>query len=217
MNVLCKNMIVLLKDVLVIAYWARCWMKLQFEKYCPGCCEVVTGAVRVWQVEASEMSFFIDSLVMLLSQLVFFAGGWVFFIKKIFKDYEIHQKRWVFVARGRLNFVLKDVRYDVGIYFLQRHLVVLDNVLPLLRHVRTDHLWDSRRTDAFFEEIPLEALPLRYSSRSHPRPPVFHLILRRQQRQNHSRIQVSFYRKVVEWRNLRIWKIMGKRDRDTDT
>jgi len=38
------------------------------------------------------MSFLVDSVVMLLSQLIFFAGGWVFFIKRLFRDYEIHQK-----------------------------------------------------------------------------------------------------------------------------
>jgi len=38
------------------------------------------------------MVFLVDYGVMLFSQLIFFAGGWVFFIKKLFKDYEIHQK-----------------------------------------------------------------------------------------------------------------------------
>lgn len=36
------------------------------------------------------MDFFGDTVVMFLSQVIFFAGGWVFFMKKLFKDYEVH-------------------------------------------------------------------------------------------------------------------------------
>uniref|UniRef100_A0A0L8FTU5 Abscisic acid G-protein coupled receptor-like domain-containing protein n=1 Tax=Octopus bimaculoides TaxID=37653 RepID=A0A0L8FTU5_OCTBM len=36
-------------------------------------------------------SFLVDSLVMLFSQVLFFAGGWVFFLKQLFKDYEVHR------------------------------------------------------------------------------------------------------------------------------
>ncbi|XP_077984997.1 Golgi pH regulator-like [Glandiceps talaboti] len=36
------------------------------------------------------MSFFLDSVVMFTSQILFFLGGWVFFIRKLYKDYEVH-------------------------------------------------------------------------------------------------------------------------------
>ncbi|CAH1796370.1 unnamed protein product [Owenia fusiformis] len=36
------------------------------------------------------MSFIVDSCVMFFSQVLFFCGGWVFFLKKLFKDYEVH-------------------------------------------------------------------------------------------------------------------------------
>nr|CAD7261094.1 unnamed protein product [Timema shepardi] len=36
------------------------------------------------------MAFIEDTLVMLITQILFFAGGWVFFVKKLFRDYEVH-------------------------------------------------------------------------------------------------------------------------------
>ncbi|XP_069115258.1 Golgi pH regulator A-like isoform X4 [Argopecten irradians] len=36
------------------------------------------------------MSFLVDSLLIVFSQILFFGGGWVFFIKKLFRDYEVH-------------------------------------------------------------------------------------------------------------------------------
>ncbi|XP_041373154.1 Golgi pH regulator-like [Gigantopelta aegis] len=36
------------------------------------------------------MSFLVDSCLVLFSQVLFFAGGWVFFLKKLFRDYEVH-------------------------------------------------------------------------------------------------------------------------------
>ncbi|XP_064470483.1 Golgi pH regulator-like isoform X1 [Ornithodoros turicata] len=36
------------------------------------------------------MSIVADSLIVVLSQAFFFAGGWVFFMKQLFKDYEVH-------------------------------------------------------------------------------------------------------------------------------
>ncbi|KAM7315004.1 Golgi pH regulator [Ixodes scapularis] len=36
------------------------------------------------------MSLLTDFLVVTVSQVFFFAGGWVFFMKKLFKDYEVH-------------------------------------------------------------------------------------------------------------------------------
>lgn len=36
------------------------------------------------------MSFLVDSCLMLFSQVLFFGGGWVFFLKQLFRDYEVH-------------------------------------------------------------------------------------------------------------------------------
>lgn len=36
------------------------------------------------------MSLLTDFLIVTVSQVLFFAGGWVFFMKKLFKDYEVH-------------------------------------------------------------------------------------------------------------------------------
>jgi len=40
----------------------------------------------------SETSFLYDSCVMFSTQLAFFAFGWIFFVIKLFKDYECHHK-----------------------------------------------------------------------------------------------------------------------------
>ncbi|XP_037876084.1 Golgi pH regulator isoform X2 [Bombyx mori] len=36
------------------------------------------------------MSFLEDTLIILGSQVVFFVGGWIFFVKQLFRDYEVH-------------------------------------------------------------------------------------------------------------------------------
>lgn len=36
------------------------------------------------------MSLFGDIFVVILSQVLFFAGGWIFFVKQLFRDYEVH-------------------------------------------------------------------------------------------------------------------------------
>ncbi|XP_014287476.1 Golgi pH regulator isoform X1 [Halyomorpha halys] len=38
------------------------------------------------------MGYLEDSLIILVSQIIFFTGGWVFFVKQLFKDYEIHHR-----------------------------------------------------------------------------------------------------------------------------
>lgn len=35
------------------------------------------------------MSFLLDSCVLLFSQLAFFIGGWIFFLRQLFRDYEV--------------------------------------------------------------------------------------------------------------------------------
>jgi golgi pH regulator len=41
-------------------------------------------------------SFFTDSCIVFLSELVFFIGGWIFFMKELFKNYEVHHKIVIF-------------------------------------------------------------------------------------------------------------------------
>lgn len=36
------------------------------------------------------MGFLVDTLIILITQVIFFAGGWVFFVKQLFRDYEVH-------------------------------------------------------------------------------------------------------------------------------
>ncbi|KAI8433761.1 hypothetical protein MSG28_015739 [Choristoneura fumiferana] len=36
------------------------------------------------------MTFLEDTLIILISQTVFFVGGWIFFVKQLFRDYEVH-------------------------------------------------------------------------------------------------------------------------------
>uniref|UniRef100_A0A0X3PIM4 Putative Golgi pH regulator C n=1 Tax=Schistocephalus solidus TaxID=70667 RepID=A0A0X3PIM4_SCHSO len=38
------------------------------------------------------MSFVTDSFIIIVSQLFFFLGGWLFFLRKLFRDYEVQQK-----------------------------------------------------------------------------------------------------------------------------
>ncbi|TGZ53789.1 Golgi pH regulator isoform X1 [Temnothorax longispinosus] len=38
------------------------------------------------------MGFIEDTIVILVTQVIFFLGGWVFFVKKLFRDYEVHHR-----------------------------------------------------------------------------------------------------------------------------
>ncbi|PSN41185.1 Golgi pH regulator [Blattella germanica] len=38
------------------------------------------------------MGFIEDTLIILITQISFFLGGWVFFVKKLFRDYEVHHR-----------------------------------------------------------------------------------------------------------------------------
>ena len=44
------------------------------------------------------MSLWEDSVIVLCTQLGFFVFGWIFFVKKLFRDYELRQ-RFVQVER----------------------------------------------------------------------------------------------------------------------
>ncbi|KAL7290051.1 hypothetical protein TKK_0015780 [Trichogramma kaykai] len=38
------------------------------------------------------MGFIEDTCIILITQILFFCGGWVFFVKQLFKDYEVHHR-----------------------------------------------------------------------------------------------------------------------------
>nr|KAF7415808.1 hypothetical protein H0235_012400 [Vespula pensylvanica] len=38
------------------------------------------------------MGFLEDTFVILVTQVIFFLGGWIFFVKKLFRDYEVHHR-----------------------------------------------------------------------------------------------------------------------------
>lgn len=38
------------------------------------------------------MGYLEDTLIILITQIFFFIGGWVFFVKKLFRDYEVHHR-----------------------------------------------------------------------------------------------------------------------------
>ncbi|XP_054282544.1 Golgi pH regulator [Macrosteles quadrilineatus] len=38
------------------------------------------------------MGFLEDTLIIVISQIFFFVGGWVFFVQKLFRDYEVHHR-----------------------------------------------------------------------------------------------------------------------------
>lgn len=60
------------------------------------------------------MSFLVDSLVMLFSQVLFFAGGWVFFLKQLFKDYEVHRSEILLVFS--ITFSLSCTMFELIIF-----------------------------------------------------------------------------------------------------
>ncbi|XP_064650779.1 Golgi pH regulator-like [Lineus longissimus] len=60
------------------------------------------------------MSFLVDSVIMFVSQVLFFGGGWVFFLKRLFKDYEVH--RTVVVLVFSVTFALSCTMFELIIF-----------------------------------------------------------------------------------------------------
>ncbi|XP_067674623.1 Golgi pH regulator A-like [Haliotis asinina] len=60
------------------------------------------------------MSFFADSCIMLFSQILFFGGGWVFFLKKLFRDYEVHHS--VVLLVFSVTFALSCTMFELIIF-----------------------------------------------------------------------------------------------------
>lgn len=60
------------------------------------------------------MSFIFDSCVMFSSLVIFFGGGWVFFLKKLFRDYEVHH--WVVLLIFSVTFALSCTMFELIIF-----------------------------------------------------------------------------------------------------
>jgi len=60
------------------------------------------------------MSFLVDSLIMLVSLVVFFGGGWLFFLKQLYKDYEVHHS--VVLLVFSVTFALSCVMFELIIF-----------------------------------------------------------------------------------------------------
>ena len=67
-----------------------------------------------WGKEAGKMGLLADSMTVLATQLVFFVIGWIFFVKKLFKDYEL---RHYFVQLiFCVNFTLSCTMFELIIF-----------------------------------------------------------------------------------------------------
>ncbi|XP_046400358.1 Golgi pH regulator [Ischnura elegans] len=89
------------------------------------------------------MGFIEDTFIMLISQVIFFVGGWVFFVKKLFRDYEVHHnvvqlifsctfslsctmfELIIFEILGVLNSSSRYFHWNVGLYSMLFLVIVL--------------------------------------------------------------------------------------------
>uniref|UniRef100_A0A8D8LMF8 Golgi pH regulator n=3 Tax=Cacopsylla melanoneura TaxID=428564 RepID=A0A8D8LMF8_9HEMI len=60
------------------------------------------------------MGLFEDSLVVLITQVIFFVGGWIFFVKQLFKDYEVHHRLVQLIFS--INFALSCTMFELIIF-----------------------------------------------------------------------------------------------------
>ncbi|XP_048515183.1 Golgi pH regulator isoform X3 [Athalia rosae] len=52
----------------------------------------IQSTLAVIDCSRYQMGFLEDTFVILVTQVFFFIGGWVFFVKKLFRDYEVHHR-----------------------------------------------------------------------------------------------------------------------------
>ncbi|XP_076751834.1 golgi pH regulator isoform X1 [Xylocopa sonorina] len=89
------------------------------------------------------MGFLEDTFVILITQVIFFLGGWVFFVKKLFRDYEVHHRLVqlifsttfalsctmfeliIFEIIGVLDSSSRYFHWNVGLYMLLFMVIVL--------------------------------------------------------------------------------------------
>lgn len=60
------------------------------------------------------MSFLVDTLIMLFSLAIFFGGGWVFFLRQLYKDYEVHHS--VVLLIFSVTFALSCIMFELIIF-----------------------------------------------------------------------------------------------------
>ena len=78
------------------------------------------------------MGLLSDSLTVLATQLVFFLIGWIFFVKKLFKDYELRH----YMVNLQLSCVLelfsrKKIFFETSILFIMK--IILIQTIPLTK------------------------------------------------------------------------------------
>ncbi|ESN98239.1 hypothetical protein HELRODRAFT_101766 [Helobdella robusta] len=60
------------------------------------------------------MSFLVDSCIMFFSLIIFFGFGWVFFLKQLFRDYEVHD--WLVLLLYSATFALSCTMFELIIF-----------------------------------------------------------------------------------------------------
>ncbi|XP_063995723.1 Golgi pH regulator isoform X1 [Diachasmimorpha longicaudata] len=89
------------------------------------------------------MGFIEDTFIILITQVLFFIGGWVFFVKKLFRDYEVHHRLVqlifsstfalsctmfeliIFEIAGILDSSSRYFHWNVGLYMILFMVIVL--------------------------------------------------------------------------------------------
>ena len=51
---------------------------------------VINSSENIFRAYLTIMELLGDTIIVLASQIVFFLVGWIFFVKMLFRDYELH-------------------------------------------------------------------------------------------------------------------------------
>jgi hypothetical protein len=71
-----------------------------------------------------------DTLTVLASQIVFFLVGWIFFVKMLFRDYELHHSLVQFIFC--INFTLSCTMFELIIFEIADILDVGSRLVPFI-------------------------------------------------------------------------------------
>ena len=90
------------------------------------------------------MGLLSDSLTVLATQLVFFLIGWIFFVKKLFKDYELRH----YMVNLQLSCVLelfsrKKIFFETSILFIMK--IILIQTIPLTKMHTLMHILPQKK------------------------------------------------------------------------